>query len=247
MSNPTIYCCQNCQNPLFLSKHILNQADSSIDFDAEIVGNIKKNNRDHTVACAKCNQTLGQLFYNEKLSKNNVRQQIPVVKLSTKTEADFGVAVVACGCFWGTEHWYRKLDGVLDIVAGYTGGGLLNPDYNSVKTGTTGHLESVKIVFDSSIISYQEILKYYYEIHDFEQTDGQGYDLGNQYKSAIFVANETEKTTAQNLIDILNNKGYKVATQILPQSKWYDSEEYHQDYITKNGGIPDCHFRTRIW
>jgi len=165
----------------------------------------------------------------------------PIKKSKTET------AILACGCFWGTQYWFRKLDGLTDVISGYSGGHLENPKYEHIKTGQTGHLESVKVVFDPTVINYEQVIKYYYEIHDFTQTDGQGYDLGQQYKSAIFYSDETQNKIALDVKKKLENKGFRVATMILPFKNFYLAEEYHQNYFSKNLGLPDCHFYKRIW
>ena len=110
----------------------------------------------------------------------------------------------AAGCFWGVEYYFKRLNGVMKTTVGFMGGSVVSPSYKLVKTGTTGHLETIEVEYDSSIVSYEDLVRYFFEIHDFEQTDGQGIDIGSQYLSAIFYASEEEK------VDILSafNDGF---------------------------------------
>uniref|UniRef100_A0A7C6EK54 Peptide methionine sulfoxide reductase MsrA n=1 Tax=candidate division WOR-3 bacterium TaxID=2052148 RepID=A0A7C6EK54_UNCW3 len=150
-------------------------------------------------------------------------------------------AYFAGGCFWGVEYYFDKKEGVLSAVSGYMGGALENPGYHDVKTGKTGHYETVEVTYDPQKVSYEELAKLFFEIHDPTQEDGQGPDIGEQYKSAIFYNDEEEKKIAEKLIGILKQKGYNVVTKILPASKFYPAEEYHQDYYERKGQSPSCH------
>ncbi len=164
-----------------------------------------------------------------------------------QSENTYQTAIVACGCFWGVEYWFHKLNGVIKATSGYTGGTIQNPTYRQVCSGNSGHLEAVEVVFDPAIISFEEILKFFYEIHDFSQSDGQGADRGSQYLSAIFFDNQQELATAQKLKSELEELGHRVATLFLPATIFYPAEEYHQNYYTKSGGSPYCHFKKKIW
>jgi peptide methionine sulfoxide reductase msrA/msrB len=150
-------------------------------------------------------------------------------------------AYFAGGCFWGVEYYMEKLDGVKDVVSGYMGGHKENPTYQDVCYADTGHLESVKVVYDPNKISYEELAKTFFEIHDPTQTNGQGPDIGSQYLSAVFTSDPKEIDTIRSLISQLEKNGYKVATKILPYSKFYEAEEYHQDYYAKHNKQPYCH------
>ncbi len=150
-------------------------------------------------------------------------------------------AYLASGCFWGTQYYLEKIDGVEKTFVGYMGGDLESPTYPEVKTGKTGHVETVKVVYDPTKTSYESILRLYFEIHDFTQTDGQGPDIGSQYRSVIFYCNDTQKKIAEKCIGILTEKGYKVATELRPSSTFWLGEDYHQHYYDKNGETPYCH------
>ncbi len=158
---------------------------------------------------------------------------------------DIKKAYFAGGCFWGVEYYFDKRQGVISAVSGYMGGSLENPAYQDVKTGKTGHYETVEVTYDSEKVSYEELAKLFFEIHDPTQKDGQGSDIGEQYKSVIFCNDEEEKQIAEKLIGILKLKGYDVVTKILPVTKFYKAEDYHQDYYEQKGQKPTCHFHKK--
>lgn len=155
------------------------------------------------------------------------------------------VGIFACGCFWGTQHQYQKQKGVLNTLAGYTGGQEAFPSYADVRDHKTHHVEAVIVEFDPKQVSYESLCKLFFEIHDPAQTDGVGPDLGPQYRSCIFYRNEQQKETAERVIQILRDKGYEVNTQLLPEEPFYIGEAYHQRYYEKTGGDPYCHVRTK--
>ncbi len=150
-------------------------------------------------------------------------------------------AYYAGGCFWGVEHLFQSKDGVLNAVSGYMGGSLDNPTYQDVLTGKTGHQEAVEITYDSDQVSYQELTKFFFEIHDPTQVNGQGPDIGTQYLSAVFYSSEEEKKISRELINLLKNIGYDVITKLIPAEDFWIAEEYHQDYYVKKNQQPYCH------
>ncbi len=150
-------------------------------------------------------------------------------------------ALFASGCFWGTEYYFQKAEGVISTAAGYTGGSKENPSYKDVCTGRTGHAEAVEVTFDSSKTSYKNIAMLFFETHDPGQMNRQGPDVGTQYRSAIFYLNDEQKNIAEDLIENLKDKGYKVVTEITKAGPFYKAENYHQKYYTTGGGSPYCH------
>ncbi|MGM0534008.1 MAG: peptide-methionine (S)-S-oxide reductase MsrA [Campylobacterota bacterium] len=156
-------------------------------------------------------------------------------------------AYFAAGCFWGVEHYFKKLEGVQTVDSGYMGGKTKNPSYEEVSYGNTGHIEAVEVVYDSGEIDYKALVKYFFEIHDFEQVGGQGPDIGYQYISAIFYQGEEEKKTARRVIETLQKMGYEVATKLFAYSPFYKAESYHQDYYDKKGSTPYCHSYRKIF
>ncbi len=154
-------------------------------------------------------------------------------------------AVFAGGCFWGVEHLLGQAPGVLSIQSGYIGGHVPHPTYEQVCTGKTGHYEAVRVLFDPAQISYEALAKLFFEIHDPTQLDGQGPDIGQQYRSALFYADEEQKHTAEKLLKQLQDKGYRIATQLLPRQIFWPAEDYHQHYYQRKGTQPYCHRRVK--
>ena len=150
-------------------------------------------------------------------------------------------AYYAGGCFWGVEHLFQSKTGVVDAVSGYMGGTKDDPTYQEICTGRTGHLEAVEITYDPNQVSFEELTKFFFEIHDPTQKNGQGPDIGSQYLSAVFYGSDQEKQITQSLVDQLVGKGYDVATQLLPAERFWKAEEYHQDYYVKKAQQPYCH------
>lgn len=145
-------------------------------------------------------------------------------------------AVLAAGCFWGIEAAFKRVPGVRSTEVGYTGGTTASPTYEEVCTGTTGHAEAVKIVFDPAQVSYGELLDIFWQIHDPTSMNRQGPDVGTQYRSAIFYHGDDQRQTAEaQAAAQAKALGKPVVTQIVPASEFYRAEEYHQDYVGKNG------------
>jgi peptide methionine sulfoxide reductase msrA/msrB len=155
------------------------------------------------------------------------------------------VATLAGGCFWGVQELIRKLPGVIESTAGYTGGTMANPRYEDVHTGRTGHAEAVQIVFDPWQISYESILRYFFRLHDPTTRNRQGNDIGSQYRSAIFWNSDEQRQTAERVKAEVDRSGKwdkKVVTEIAKAGAFYPAEEYHQDYLQKNPGGYTCHY-----
>lgn len=149
--------------------------------------------------------------------------------------------VLAGGCFWCLDAVYRTLRGVSDVVSGYTGGSTPNPTYEEVCTGETGHAEAVKVVFDETAIPEQVILDVFFTLHDPRQLDRQGNDVGSQYRSAMFYADESQK----QLFEAARDRAAEywdggIVTTILKLGDWYDAEGYHQDFFAKNPNQGYC-------
>ena len=150
-------------------------------------------------------------------------------------------AYFSAGCFWGVEYYFKRLKGVVHTTVGFMGGSVKSPSYKEVKTGTTGHLETIEVDYEPRIVPYEALVRYFFEIHDFEQTDGQGIDIGSQYLSSIWTANPQEQAIAIRVMNELSKMGYKVATQIRPLETFYPAEDYHQDYLDQRQETPECH------
>ncbi len=155
------------------------------------------------------------------------------------------VAFLAGGCFWGVEELLRKLPGVVSTDVGYTGGRIANPTYERISTGGTGHAESVRVEFDPKIVSYTDILRYFFRLHDPTTVNRQGNDRGTQYRSAIFYSSSEQQRVAQEVIREVNASGKwnaPVVTEVVAAGTWYPAEEYHQDYLQKNPAGYTCHW-----
>jgi peptide methionine sulfoxide reductase msrA/msrB len=154
-------------------------------------------------------------------------------------------ATLAGGCFWCLEAVYDGMQGVLSVESGYMGGHVDAPSYEQVSSQTSGHLETVEVRFDPARISYEAVAKRFFEIHDPTQADGQGPDIGPEYRSAVFFTSPEQKQTTEALIDTLKARGYAVVTEVRPAARFWRAEDYHQDYYANTGKTPYCHSRVR--
>jgi methionine-S-sulfoxide reductase len=153
-------------------------------------------------------------------------------------------AILAGGCFWGMEEILRKIPGVLDTAVGYTGGSVPNPTYQQVCTGRTGHAEGIRVVFDPSMRTYEQLLGYFFRMHDPTTLNQQHNDIGTQYRSAIFYTSEEQKQIAARVMAQVDKSGkFKrpVVTELAQASTFYPAEDYHQKYLVKNPGGYTCH------
>ncbi len=158
--------------------------------------------------------------------------------------AESKIAIFASGCFWGTEYYFQRAPGVLSTRAGYIGGHTQHPTYREVCSGTTGHAEAIEVVFDPDQTDYETLAKLFFETHDPTQVDGQGPDIGDQYRSVVFYLDEGQKAITDRLIDILRQTGYEVATSVEQATTFWPAEDYHQRYYDKTGNTPYCHIFT---
>lgn len=156
-------------------------------------------------------------------------------------------AYFASGCFWGTQYHFNKAPGVIATYVGFMGGKQENPSYQDVKTGETGHVETVMVMYNPAETSYLQLARLYFETHDFTQIGGQGPDIGSQYRSVIFYTNDEQVRIAEELIELLTSMGYHIVTALEPASVFWMAEEYHQDYYSKTGESPYCHIYNKIF
>ncbi len=153
--------------------------------------------------------------------------------------------VLAGGCFWGMEDLLRRIPGVVETEVGYAGGAFDQPGYEDVKTGRTGHAESVRVVFNPSRLSFETLLGWYFRMHDPTTPNRQGNDVGTQYRSAIFYASEAQRLTAEKVKAQVEQSGKwkkPPVTEITPVGKFYPAESYHQDYLVRNPDGYTCHY-----
>lgn len=156
---------------------------------------------------------------------------------------------LAGGCFWGLEDLIAKLPGVLETEVGYMGGVRPNPTYEQVSTGVTHHAETVKVVFDPKVLSFEDLLLYFFKIHNPTTLDQQGNDIGSQYRSVIFTESQEHQATAQKVIDRVNQSGAwkaPLVTEIASGATFWKAEDYHQKYLEKKPDGYTCHWERKI-
>lgn len=248
------YLCRQCGAALFRSSSKFHSGCGWPSFDEEILNAVERvpdqDGRRVEIICARCRAHLGHVFQGEKFTDRNTRHCVN--SLSLDFVADLSVkdteeAIFAAGCFWGVEYYFKQLKGVLKAQVGYTGGSKEHPSYQDVCNGNTGHYEAVRVVYDPSVVDHKKVTQYFFEIHDGTQNNGQGPDIGSQYKSAIFYYDDTQKKVAEEVIQQLEEMRYQIATKVLPVTTFWPAENYHQDYYTKNFKQPYCHRYTKIF
>ena len=160
------------------------------------------------------------------------------------SESETELATFAAGCFWGVESSLRRLPGVIDVVVGYAGGSKENPTYEEVCSGRTGHAEAAQVTFDPSVVTYNQLLDAFWQLHDPTTLNRQGPDFGTQYRSAIFTHSEVQSMEAKTSMEAAQAQFRQpIVTQIEPAGTFWPAEEYHQRYFEKKGIEGGCHVR----
>lgn len=244
------YLCRVCGLALFRADAKFHSGCGWPSFDDEIAGTIRRepdgDGRRTEILCTRCGAHLGHVFSGEYFTAKNQRHcvnSLSVDFVHSDTILDSEEAIFAGGCFWGVQHLFNQLKGVVKTEVGYTGGHYLNPSYSDVCRGDSGHLEATRVIYDPTLLDYETLTKYFLEIHDPTQANGQGPDIGSSYLSAIFYLNATQKEIAEKLIQQLRNKGLNVVTQVREASAFWKAEPDHQEYYLKTGKAPYCHSR----
>lgn len=242
-----LYVCRQCGAPLYRSADKFESSCGWPSFDDQIAGAVKrvpdKDGRRTEIICSACNGHLGHVFEGENYTDKNLRHCVNSV--SMEFIPDVEEAIFAGGCFWGVEHLMQQQSGVLSVESGYIGGTVKNPTYKEVCTGETGHAEAVRIIYDPKKVDYETLAKLFFEIHDPTQADGQGPDIGNQYRSEVFYTSDEQQAIAKKLVALLKDKGYAVQTAVTKATEFYPAEDYHQDYYDTTGKQPYCHIYTK--
>jgi len=249
-----VYKCRKCNTPLFNSTDKFDSGSGWPSFDNTIKGAVKEipdaDGRRVEIVCASCGGHLGHVFKGEQMTAKSTRHCVNSVSLdfeSFKQDSKYKKAYFAAGCFWGVEYWFQKQEGVLDADSGYMGGHLENPTYPEICRKDTGHLETVEVTYDPTVVSFETLTKLFFETHNPEQMNGQGPDIGPQYLSAVFTNNIEEEDTVQILINQLEDKGMNIATIIKDanEHKFYIAEYEHQNYYKLRNSQPYCHAFTK--
>jgi len=242
------YLCRQCGLALFRSQTKFHSGCGWPSFDQELPRAISTqtdaDGMRTEIVCARCKAHLGHVFRGEGFTQTNTRHCVN--SLSLDFVADLNVkdteeAIFAAGCFWGVEYYFKRLPGVVKTEVGYTGGMVANPSYREICAGNTGHYEAIRVLYDPTQINYESIAKYFFEIHDPTQRDGQGPDRAEQYLSVAFYYTPEQKQILENLMALLEEKQLKIATRVLPVSTFWRAEEDHQDYYRKMHKEPYCH------
>jgi peptide methionine sulfoxide reductase msrA/msrB len=242
------YLCRRCGLALFRGSSQFSSGCGWPSFDDDVVHAVKqvpdRDGQRTEILCARCDAHLGHVFTGELFTQKNLRHCVNSASIDFVADGqvlDTEEAIVAGGCFWGVEHFLKLIPGVLRVESGYTGGTTIDPNYDQICQGNTGHYEAVRVIYDKDKTEYHEVLKRFFEIHDPTQKTGQGPDLGQQYQSAVFYYNQEQLEEAETLIQMLHKRGYQVATQLLPVQTFWPAEDYHQDYYAKHRKVPYCH------
>ena len=241
-----VYQCRQCEAPLYRSETKFSSHCGWPSFDDELPGAVLRqmddDGRRTEIVCASCEGHLGHVFSGEQYTEKNTRHCVNSLSIRFVPAHR---TVFASGCFWGTQYHLDRAPGVLFTQAGYIGGSALRPSYRDVCTGETGHVEAVEVLFDPKTTGFEALAKLYFETHDPTQADGQGPDIGSQYRSKIFYANDQQHRTARDLIGQLESRGLSIATELEPMQPFWPAEDYHQHYYDEKGSKPYCHVYTK--
>jgi peptide methionine sulfoxide reductase msrA/msrB len=247
------YHCKACDAPLYRSADKFDSHCGWPSFDDEVQGAVTRvpdaDGRRTEIVCSRCKGHLGHVFLGEGFTQKDTRHCVNSVSLRFVADnvARTKEALFASGCFWGTEYFLARIPGVIKTSVGYAGGHLENPDYETVCTGSTGHVECVQVIYEPQKVSYETLCKLFFETHNFSQTDGQGPDIGSQYLSRIFCEDSEEESIARAVVTKLKDMGYDVATEIVGTAKFWPAEDYHQNYYERQGKTPYCHVYRNIF
>lgn len=237
------YVCKRCGTALYRSNDKFRSGCGWPSFDDEIKGAVKRlldaDGRRTEIQCAKCGTHLGHVFIGEGFTPKDTRHCVNSVSLKfvplKKKYSNMKEIYFAGGCFWGTEHYFKQLRGVVDTQVGYANGNTDNPTYREVCTDKTGFAETVRVVYDPDVITLEFLTEMYFRAIDPTSVDQQGPDIGSQYRTGIYYKDDADKAEIRKVYDSMRQKlGSRMAVEFLPLKNFYYAEEYHQDYLDKN-------------
>lgn len=237
------YVCKRCGTALYRSKDKFRSGCGWPSFDDEIKGAVRRlldaDGRRTEIQCAKCGAHLGHVFIGEGFTPKDTRHCVNSVSLKfvplKKKYSNMKEIYFAGGCFWGTEHYFKQLRGVVDTQVGYANGNTDNPTYREVCTDKTGFAETVRVVYDPDVITLEFLTEMYFRAIDPTSVDQQGPDIGSQYRTGIYYKDDADKVEIGKVYDSMRQKlGSRMAVEFLPLKNFYYAEEYHQDYLDKN-------------
>jgi len=248
-----VYTCRRCGAMLYRSQDKFPSHCGWPAFDDEISGAVKRipdaDGVRAEIVCANCGGHLGHVFAGEELTPKDTRHCVNSVSLQfiPAEEVRYGRAIFAGGCFWGVEYWLQREPGVLETTVGYTGGTTESPTYEQIHSSRTGHAEAVEVLCDPVRVSFEQLAKVFFEVHDPTQLNRQGPDIGPAYRSAILTTDDGQRQVAEKLIAELKGRGLAVVTEVTPAGRFWPAEDYHQDYFAQKGAEPPCHVRRKLW
>ncbi|QIZ76039.1 bifunctional methionine sulfoxide reductase B/A protein [Ferrimonas lipolytica] len=250
LSNAGTFCCRRCDTALFKSESKFDAGCGWPSFDDEITGAVTRkmdaDGRRTEILCSHCLGHLGHVFVGEKLTLKDTRHCVNAQALQfvpQQVAIEQQTAIFGGGCFWCLEALFQRVRGVVQVTSGYCGGHADTANYRAVCSGTSGHVEVIKIDFNPSEICFGQLLELFFDCHDPTSVDQQGADKGSQYRSAIFTMDDEQQQQAkQHMATMQQYSNAKLVTQIEPASVFYSAEEQHQNYFNDNAQQPYCAF-----
>jgi len=243
-----VYICKQCNEALYFSDDKFNSSCGWPSFDDEIPGKVKWqpdiDGIRTEILCNNCGGHLGHIFEGENYTPKNIRHCVNSASLNFISADDinskYKTAYFGGGCFWGIQYYFDEMNGVLYTETGYSGGNTDNPTYEQVCSNTTNHAEVVKIIYNPKILTYNDLLNKFFEIHNPTQLNRQGVDIGTQYRSIILYIDNEQKKAAELIISGMILSDIDIKTQIVKFTKFWKAEDYHQYYYAKKGIYPQC-------